>query len=257
MGLTNRVIIIGAALIWIFVILVVILLAWGAPDNSIDQLSDLANYLADHNDRATKMIITFGGLILLLLGVLTIIIEVAPPETGSLPVADVGSGQGSISTEEVVVRVEDGVRALAQVSDVQATVLGRGKKADVTLKLHVRPEADLAATTDEACRVTRELIEEKMGLELARPPQAELHYRVLNVSRTRQSKATTIQSPPPASVQQTEAAPAVSPPSTASPPSTVSPPSTASPPSTVSPPSTQEPMHEATEEPSEDRPSGA
>ena len=239
MGLTNRVIIIGAALIWIFVILVVILLAWGAPDNSIDQLSDLANYLADHNDRATKMIITFGGLILLLLGVLVIIIEVAPPESGSLPVADVGAGQGSISTEEVVGRVEDGVRALAQVSDVQATVLGRGKKADVTLKLHVRPEADLAATTDEACRVTRELIEGSMGLKLARPPQAELHYRVLNVSRTTQSQAT-IQTPaPPPSVPQTEAAPAVSPPSP------------------VSPQSTQEPMHEATEKPTEDRPSGA
>ena len=239
MDLTNRVIIIGAALIWIFVVLVVILLAWGAPDNSIDQLADLANYLAEHNDTATKMIITFGGLILLLLGVLVIIIEVMPAERGSLPVADVGSGQARISTEEVVARVEAGVRALAQVSDVQATVLGRGKKADLTLKLHVRPEADLAATTDEACRVARELIEEKMGLELARPPQAELHYRVLNVSRTTQSQAT-IQTPaPPPSVPQTEAAPAVSPPSP------------------VSPQSTQEPMHEATEKPTEDRPSGA
>ena len=50
MDQTNRVLIVGAALLWIFALLVIILLAWGSPDESIEQLADLAGYLEDHND---------------------------------------------------------------------------------------------------------------------------------------------------------------------------------------------------------------
>lgn len=200
MDLTNRIFVMGIALLWMFVILVVILLAWGAPDESINRISDLAGFLEDHNTNATKLIITFGGLILVLLGALVILTEAMPPDSGSLKVTRVGSGEGRIGTDEITVRLEEEIRALPQIAQVEALVKGRGSKAEVSLDLHVRPEADLAATTEEACRVARHLIEERMGVELARPPAAQLHYRELRVGQheapTPQQATETAASPP-------------------------------------------------------------
>jgi hypothetical protein len=181
MDLTNRILAVGVALLWIFLILVVILLAWGAPDQSIDRIADLAGYLEDHNSTGAKLVVTFGGLVLVLLGVIVVLLEVAPPETGDVAVASVGSGDVRIGTDEISQRLQEELRVVPHVSGIQATVVGRGRKAEVKLDLYVSPEADLAATTDEACRRARELLEGRMGVELDSPPKALVHYRELEV----------------------------------------------------------------------------
>jgi hypothetical protein len=182
MDQTNRAIIVTAALLFIFVIFVVIMLAWGSPDNTIDRIYRLADYLTENNNQETKLIITFGGFILALGALLLIIYELTPPESGSLKV-ELGSGDVRISTEEIAIRVEDELRAMPQVQDVQATVTGRGSKAEVKLALHVQPQADLTQTAGEACARARELIESKIGVGLSSEPKAELHYRELQVLR--------------------------------------------------------------------------
>lgn len=161
--------------------LVVILIAWGAPDESINRLGDLAGYLDGHNTAAAKLIVTFGGLILVLFAVLIVIFEVSPPEGKILRV---GSGGGRIGTEEVAHRLEYEVGALPQVGHVQATVVARGQKAEVNLELHVAPATGLAVAAEEACRLARRIVEEEMSVALARPPQAQLHYRELPAGYT-------------------------------------------------------------------------
>ncbi len=188
MDLTNRVLIVGAALLWIFVMILIILLAWGSPDESIARLADLAGYMDDHNTTGAKLIITFGGLILVLAAIIVIIFEMAPPATESLKVGNVGSGEARISTDEASQRLEEELRVLPQVSEVQAKVLARGRKAEVSLDLHITPEADLALTTEEVCRRARQLIEERMAVVLARPPQVQLHYRELRVARPEETE---------------------------------------------------------------------
>ena len=198
MDQTNRVLIVGAALLWIFALLVIIFLAWGSPDESIEQLADLAGYLEDHNDTEAKLIITFGGLIFALLGAIIVIVEVSPPETGSLKVERIGSGEAHIGTDEVAQRLEEEIQALPHVHQVQASVLARGAKAEVKLEMHVTAEADLAVTSEEACRLTRQLVEERMGVALTRPPQAQLHYRELQVARPQEPSSSA--APPPSPV---------------------------------------------------------
>lgn len=217
MDLTNRILIVSVALLWIFVIFIVILLAWGAPDQSIERLGDLTGYLEDHNTTGAKLIITFGGLILALLAVVVIIFEVAPPETGSLRVAKIGTGEARIGTDEIGHRLEEELRALPQVNQVQVSVLARGQKAEVNLDLHVTAEADLAATTEEACRRARQLIEERMGVALMRPPQAQLHYRELRVAQAQEASPPAhsdwpLTTPPPASPSPQESPPTANPP---------------------------------------------
>jgi hypothetical protein len=183
MDVTNRVLIIGAALLWIFVIFVVILLAWGAPDDSIIRIQDLGGYLEDHNNTAAKMIITLGGLIFALLALMIIIIELAPPESGQLAVTKVGSGEARIGTDEIALRLEEELRQVPQLMQVQAAVIGRGSKAEVKLDLHVAPQADLALVAEEACHRAQQLVEGRMGVALTGQPKAELHYRELQVTR--------------------------------------------------------------------------
>jgi hypothetical protein len=206
MDQTNRAIIVTAALLFIFVIFVVIMLAWGSPDSTIDRIYRLADYLTEHNNQETKLIITFGGFILALGALLLIIYEMTPPQSGSLRV-EVGSGDARISTEEIALRVENEIRAMPQVQDVQATVGGRGSKAEVNLALHVQPQADLAQTAGEACARVRDLIENKMGVGLLSEPKAELHYRELQVVRGPNAAGPVSESPAPAwkpAVQPTE-----------------------------------------------------
>jgi hypothetical protein len=231
---TNRVFIVGVSLIWIFIVLLVVLLAWGAPDQSIERLGDLAGYLDDHNTKATQLIITFGGLILVLLAALVILFEIVPPRSSTLRVDKIGSGEGRIGSDEVAHRLEHEVRAIPQVRQVTATVAGRGEKAEVSLELHVAPESDLAQTAEEACRIARQLVEERMGVALARPPLAKLHYRELQLA-------------PSAAVASTAPGPAPSAPAARSP---------FEPPAPSTPPTSAEPSHE-TEVRQEDRPAGA
>jgi hypothetical protein len=253
MDLTNRVLIIGGALLWIFVLLLIILLAWGAPDQSIDRLGDLAGYLEDHNNTSAKLLITFGALILALLAVAIIIFEVAPPETGTLKVERVGAGEARISTDEIALRVEEEVRSVPHVAQVQATVLGRGLKAEISLDLHVGEEADLTATAEEACRRTRQLVEERMGVALTGPPKAELHYRELHVARDRPAPEVTAMPTPEPAPQERQASGFTGwerlPPQA---------PAQQGTPGPFTPPtSTAEPAREASETPPTDRPAGA
>ncbi len=214
--LTNRILTVGVALLSIFLIFLVILLAWGAPDESIEWVFDLANYLEDHNNAEAKLIITFGGVILMLLATLLVIFEVVPPESNALTVTKAGSSDVQISTEEVVRRLEEELQLLPQVSQARATILGRGKKAEVHLNLHVTADAELAPTADEASQRARALMEDRMGLELARPPQTEIQYRELRVGQRAEAA-------PGATIAAPEPTPAVSPPVSEAAPSTATP----------------------------------
>jgi heme/copper-type cytochrome/quinol oxidase subunit 1 len=180
--LTNRIMALAFAFLWIFAIFIVILLVWSSPDESINRIRDLAGYLDDHNNTETQLVITFGGVILILVAVLLIIFELVPQESKSLKIQQIRSGGVEISTEEVILKLEDGLRALPQIEDAQATIVGRGKKAEVDLSLHVTPDANLTSTADAACQRVSDLLENQMGIALAKAPSAEVHYRELQVS---------------------------------------------------------------------------
>lgn len=253
--LTNRILTVGVALLSIFLIFLVILLAWGAPDESIDWAFDLANYLENHNNTEAKLIITFGGVILMLLATLLVIFEVVPPESNALTVTKAGSGNVQISTEEVVRRLEEELQLLPQVSQARATVLGRGKKAEVHLSLHVTADAELAPTADEASQRARALMEDRMGLELARPPKTEIQYRELRVGPRVEA------APVPAAATPEQPSPPITapepPPATNLPSTESSPEATTNPEASQPPPAIESMRDETTETAEDDRPAGA
>ena len=194
--LTNRIMSVAFAFFFMFAIFIVILLVWTSPEEGISRIRDLAGYLDSHNTTEAKLIVTFGGIILILLATLLVIFELVSPESNTLVIQQAGSSVVEISSEEVVLRVEEELRASPQIDQVQATIVGRGKKAEVSLSLHVAPEANLATTVEEACKRVTELLEGQMGIALAKPPSAEVHYRELRVGGQQTPSAPTSKQTP-------------------------------------------------------------
>ena len=177
----NRFALVVVALVLLFVAVLVVLLAWGAPDRTITRVGDFAGYLRDHNNRDAKLIITLGGAVVALLMLTVIIIEVTPSPIQKMRLRNVKAGSGTITTVEIAQRIEAEMRSVPHVREATATVAARGKRIDVMLDLHVDAGAGLAETADAACARTQALVERTMAIGLAQPPRARMHYRELRL----------------------------------------------------------------------------
>ncbi len=184
MDVGNRLGIIIATLVLIFFALLVAMMAWGAPHESVNKLNDFVGFLRDHQDEdLAKLVTTLGAAIVILLGGLVIILELSPPVTAGVRIGPVRSGDATITSEVIAARVEQEVLAVDHVSAARVRVGGRGKRVDVEMDLDVDADAPLAQTGEQACSRTRDLLERQMSIPLVSPPRANLHYRELRITR--------------------------------------------------------------------------
>jgi hypothetical protein len=179
----NRLLVTLLALGVIVLASLAILLAWTAPDGTIEQLTDAVTWLDDHNDRDGRFVLTMGAIVVILLALTILVLELSPANTAAMPVRNVASGTANITTAEIAARINAAVEAVAHVAGCEAAVTRRGKKVEIVLDLHVDPGADLAHTADEACRHAHLLVEQELGIELASMPRARLHYRELRLGQ--------------------------------------------------------------------------
>jgi hypothetical protein len=177
----NRFVIVVLALAGIFAALVVALLAWGAPDESIVRVADLARWLDRHNSTESRTIVALSSAVVALLLLTAIVVEFTPAPARKMRLRNVRAGEAVITTHEIAVRINAQVAAAPHVAACDAFVAAHRGRVEVTLDLHVEPGADLALTADDACGRTRALLESELGVELAAPPRARLHYRELRL----------------------------------------------------------------------------
>jgi hypothetical protein len=177
----NRFIIIVAAMLVLFAAALVVMLAWAVPSDAIGWVEDFGSYLRDHDTREAKVIVTLGALVVSLLMITLIIVQLTPSPTQKMRVRNVRAGDATIKTTEIGARIDAAVRQLADIVDCASIVAARGKRVEVVLDLHVGAGADLAKTADDACRRAQEVVEQEMGIALAAPPRAPLHYRELRL----------------------------------------------------------------------------
>ncbi len=181
------------------------------------------------------LLITFAAMIIALLGLTVIILEVMPDSAGSVKVAKIAVGDARIGTDEIAHQLETELRSVPRLRNLEVRVASRGSRADVHLDLLVDSEADVVETASIVIQRAREIVEGRMGIQLERPPRAEVHFR--------DEKSVHKAASPPMS------APSLQPAATQRPaPSTIS---------TDQSVSTSEPIHEATPTVHEDRPAGA
>ncbi|MHB8684226.1 MAG: hypothetical protein ACYC9X_07875 [Dehalococcoidia bacterium] len=177
----NRFAIVVAALVVIFLALLVVLLAWGATAGGIARISDLAGYLRDHNNREAKVVLTLGAAVIVLLMLTVVIVEVTPSPIAKMRLRNVKAGDATITTAEIAARIETEARGVPHVRDCAAIVATHGRRIDVVLDLHVDEGADLAQAADAACARAQTLVEQQIGIALAGRPRARLYYRELRL----------------------------------------------------------------------------
>jgi hypothetical protein len=179
----NRFALAMGALVVMFLCLLAVLLAWAEPAGSIARLDDFAGFLADHNDRDGKLVLSLGAIVVVLVMLSIMVIELTPSPTQQLRVRNVASGGAVTTTKEIAAGIEQEVRTVPHIAGCAAVVAARGGKVEVVLDLHVDAGADLARTADEACRRAHELVEERMGIALVKRPRARMHYRELRLKQ--------------------------------------------------------------------------
>lgn len=176
MNALNRLLIVLAALLLIGIAIAAIVIAWASPEDGIDRLGDLVEYLDAHNDDTSKLVLTLGGAIVALLALALALLELTPPQTPRVEVRDVETGVALLSTEAIARRLEQIAAGLEQVVMARAKVLPRRRGVEVVLNISVEPDSDVAAVADRASRVVQETLANSMKVELAKPPRLHIGY---------------------------------------------------------------------------------
>ena len=176
----NRLLIVLGSLVFILLVLAVVVLAWAATAESIERMGDFVQYVDAHHDNTSKLVITFGGAILILLALIVILLELTPPAPATVAVGGVESGKAVLSTDAIARRLEELLADVPDVVGARAKVVGKGKAVDVNLVLHIDPAAEVAVIADEACRVVQDALAQQMKVAISRPPRVRLHYERLH-----------------------------------------------------------------------------
>ena len=114
-----------------------------------------------------------GGRILL--GLLAVVLicwllwkELKPRRPKAVKIHTEGGSDATITTESVSKRLAWHIDQLADVVNVEPHVSGSGKAVNVRLDVQTRPEIDVPMKTDEIVAVTKEVVTERMGLQLGK-----------------------------------------------------------------------------------------
>jgi uncharacterized alkaline shock family protein YloU len=84
----------------------------------------------------------------------------------AIRVQNVSGGQAELAVDSLARRLERSISRLEGVTSVKSNVWGRRGGVEVELGLETSPEVDVPTKTEEVCQVTRETVEDKMGLKL-------------------------------------------------------------------------------------------
>ena len=176
MNETNRTGIVLLAALWIILLAVVIFFAWSDAELAVDNLGDFVGYLDDHRDTASKLILTLGALVLIVLALLVVIVELAPEEETREIRIDQAGATTIVPAEPLRKRLEEALTAMPQVSAAKAHVFSQNKGVGMKLDLTITPDANIALVTQEASRVVVETLQSDLGLPVAAPPSVRIVF---------------------------------------------------------------------------------
>ena len=94
--------------------------------------------------------------------------EVRPRRVKAANLQMASGSKATVSTESVSRRLSWHIDQLADVVSATPSVLPRGKTVDVALEVETSPEIDVPMKTEEIIAVTREVLTERMGLQVGK-----------------------------------------------------------------------------------------
>ena len=177
MAIFNRVV---ATLLWlvllaalaIFAVLPLATVSW-----SQTALADLATFLHNWQEaNPTNFLIAqaaFGVTVVLVFGSL-FWLELWAGVRRGVRIHTVEGGSAEVDTSSVGRRLEWHLDQLAEIIRVLPTVKARGGSVDIKLEIEAAPDVDIPLKTDEVMEVTRDIVQQDMGLKLGK---LDVHVR--------------------------------------------------------------------------------
>ena len=176
MNETNRTVIVLVAALWIVLMAIVIFVAWAADAETVERLDDFVRYLDDHRDNLSRLVVTLGALVLIVLSLLVIIVELAPDEEGREIRVEQAGATTIVPAEPLRLRLEEALTAMTNVTAARARVFSHDKGIGMKLDLTVTPDANIAVVTQEASRVVVETLQADLGLPVSAPPSVRIIF---------------------------------------------------------------------------------
>lgn len=173
----NRIV---ASALWL-VLLAALLVGAIIPRQSIawlqDKLAQFAAWLVSIN-AATPVYFVVGQAAvgigaLLILGAL-LFFEVSTVRRRGVRIHTAEGGSAELDTISVARRLQWHLDQVAEVITVVPSVRARGGSVDIRLEIETAPDIDIPMKTDEVVDVTRDIIEQDMGLRLGK---LDVHMR--------------------------------------------------------------------------------
>jgi uncharacterized alkaline shock family protein YloU len=94
-------------------------------------------------------------------------LEVRRPRAKTIKVEKVSGGEAELTTESIASRLEYNIDQLADVTKVKPIIASGGRKGvRVDLELETSPEIDVPMKTEEVQQLTKEIVENRLGLKL-------------------------------------------------------------------------------------------
>jgi len=140
-------------------------LSQGASWVRTQQAVDAGNFLIGQIAVGVVALILFGFLI----GV-----EIWSGQRRGVRIRTAQGGQAELDTSSIGRRLSWQLDQLAEVISVVPIVRSKGGSVDIKLEIEAAPDVDVPMKTDEVVEVTRDLIEQDMGLKLGR---LDVHMR--------------------------------------------------------------------------------
>ena len=162
----NRVVVILLLLAIIIVMTVVLVV----PRPAIEVLQEwLWNLDANLALVSPLVLLVVGVALALLVDVVCVVLiwlELRRRRPKAIRMRSISGGQAELTVDSVTRRLEHNISQLEGIAFVKPNVWGRRGGVEVELDLETSPEVDVPTKTEEVCQVTREAVEDKMGLKL-------------------------------------------------------------------------------------------
>jgi uncharacterized alkaline shock family protein YloU len=169
MNIFNRVLVI----LYLLFSAVFVFLLIGAVAFQVEAAGALVNLAEALRNITTpaKWLMALVLLVVLIIDIVLLLLELVPPTTSrTVRIKQVTGGEAEVFTESIEGRLAYNIDQLADVVRVVAKVVDPGKNVEgveVVLDVETSPDIDVPAKTEEIMEVTRRIVEDRMGLDLA------------------------------------------------------------------------------------------
>jgi hypothetical protein len=192
MDTSNRLFIVLCAAAWIVAMGVIIFLCWAAPDRTIDRIGDFSEFLGNNNTDAGKLVITLAAIAAAILGLLIIVVEVAPDDDPKdLRIEQAGATM-IVPADALRMRLEEAlINNIPDVTAARSRVWTRDRGVAIDLDLTIAPGANVSQVTQDAVNVVVDSIQSDLGLPVSGVPRVKITFGGSRVVRATATSPTT------------------------------------------------------------------